>query len=88
MYATFWQVMIVLMGIFEQVVFGLCECAHRTDSACCRTAAGGKLNEAWQQDGHQIMYAISLLKHDVVVPVLSKSEGPQKWLAPSGTDVH
>jgi hypothetical protein len=32
------------------------------------------------------MYAISLLK-DVVV-VLSKSEGPQKWLAPCGTDVH
>jgi hypothetical protein len=33
------------------------------------------------------MYAISLLKH-VVVVVLSKSEGPQKWLAPCGTDVH
>jgi hypothetical protein len=32
------------------------------------------------------MYAISLLKH--VVVVLSKSEGPQKWLAPCGTDVH
>jgi hypothetical protein len=27
-----------------------------------------------------------LLNH--VVVVLSKSEGPQKWLAPSGTDVH
>jgi hypothetical protein len=34
---------------------------------------------------HQAMYAISLLKH---VVVLSKSEGPQKWLAPCGTDVH
>jgi hypothetical protein len=32
------------------------------------------------------MYAISLLKHLVVE--LSKSEGPQKWLAPCGTDVH
>jgi hypothetical protein len=32
------------------------------------------------------MYAISLLKH--VVFVLSKSEGPQKWLAPCGADVH
>jgi hypothetical protein len=31
------------------------------------------------------MYAISLLKY---VVVLSKSEGPQKWLAPCGTDVH
>jgi hypothetical protein len=35
------------------------------------------------------MYAISLLKLVVVlVLVLSKSEGPQKWLAPCGTDVH
>jgi hypothetical protein len=32
------------------------------------------------------MYAISFLKH--VVVVLSKSEGLQKWLAPCGTDVH
>jgi hypothetical protein len=32
------------------------------------------------------MYAISLLKHDVVV--LRKSESPQKWLAPCSTDVH
>jgi hypothetical protein len=32
------------------------------------------------------MYAISLLKH--VVAVVSKSEGPQKWLAPCGTEVH
>jgi hypothetical protein len=32
------------------------------------------------------MYAISLLKQ--VAVVLSKSEGPQKWLAPCGTDVH
>jgi hypothetical protein len=31
------------------------------------------------------MYAISLLKH---VVALSKSEGPQKGLAPFGTDVH
>jgi hypothetical protein len=40
----------------------------------------------WPQDEHQNMYAISWLKHAVVV--LSKSEGPQKWLAPCGTDVH
>jgi hypothetical protein len=40
----------------------------------------------WPQNEHQNMYAISLLKHVVVVP--SKSEGPQKWLAPCGTDVH
>jgi hypothetical protein len=32
------------------------------------------------------MHAISLLKHFVVV--LSKSEGPQKWLAPCGTNVN
>jgi hypothetical protein len=32
------------------------------------------------------MYAISLLKH--VLVVLSKSEGLQKWLAPCGTYVH
>jgi hypothetical protein len=32
------------------------------------------------------MYAISLMKH--VAVVLRKSEGPQKWLAPCGTDVH
>jgi hypothetical protein len=31
------------------------------------------------------MSEISWLKH--VVVVLSKSEGPQKWLAPCGTDV-
>jgi hypothetical protein len=39
----------------------------------------------WPQDEHQTMYAISLPK---LVVVLSKSEGPQKWLAPCGTDVH
>jgi hypothetical protein len=39
----------------------------------------------WPQDEHQTIYAISLPKH---VVVLSKSEGPQKWLAPCGTDVH
>jgi hypothetical protein len=32
------------------------------------------------------MHAISLLTH--VFVVLNKSEGPQKWLAPCGTDVH
>jgi RNA polymerase-interacting CarD/CdnL/TRCF family regulator len=40
----------------------------------------------WPQDEHQTMYAISWLKHFVVV--LSKSKGPQKWLAPCCTDVH
>jgi hypothetical protein len=39
----------------------------------------------WPQDEHQNVYAISLLKH---VVVLSKSEGLQKWLAPCSTDVH
>jgi hypothetical protein len=38
----------------------------------------------WPQDERQAMYAISLLKH----VVLSKSEGPQKRLAPCGADVH
>jgi hypothetical protein len=38
------------------------------------------------QDERQTLYAISLLKH--VVVVLSKSEGPQKWLAPCGTGMH
>jgi hypothetical protein len=33
------------------------------------------------------MYAISSLKH-VVVVVMSKSEGTQKWWAPCGADVH
>jgi hypothetical protein len=40
----------------------------------------------WPHNVHQTMYAINLLKHLVVV--LSKSESPQKWLAPCGTDVH
>jgi hypothetical protein len=40
----------------------------------------------WPQHEHQTVYAISLLKHDVVV--LRKSQGPQKWLAPCRTDVH
>jgi hypothetical protein len=40
----------------------------------------------WPHDEHQPMSEISRLKH--VVVVLSKSEGPQKWLAPCGTDVH
>jgi hypothetical protein len=39
----------------------------------------------WPQDEHQTMYATSLLKD---VDMLSKSEGPQKWLAPCGADVH
>jgi hypothetical protein len=38
----------------------------------------------WPQDEHQAMYAIRLHKR---VVMLSKSEGPQKWLAPYGTDV-
>jgi hypothetical protein len=40
----------------------------------------------WPQDEHKNIYAFSWLKH--VVVVLSKSEGPKKWLAPCGTDVH
>jgi hypothetical protein len=40
----------------------------------------------WPQDEHQTIYAISLLKHDVVV--LRKSEGPQKWLATCSADMH
>jgi hypothetical protein len=40
----------------------------------------------WPQHEHQTVYAISLLKHDVVV--LRKYQGPQKWLAPCRTDVH
>jgi hypothetical protein len=40
----------------------------------------------WPQDEHQPMYAISLLKY--VVVVLSKSEAPQKCLAPCGADEH
>jgi hypothetical protein len=34
----------------------------------------------WPQDEHPSMDAIELLKH---VFVLSKSEGPQKWLEPA-----
>jgi hypothetical protein len=40
----------------------------------------------WPQDEHKSIDAFHWLKH--VVFVLSKSEGPQKWLAPCGTDVH
>jgi hypothetical protein len=40
----------------------------------------------WPQDQQNHIYAFSWLKH--VVVVLSKSEGPQKCLAPCGTDVH
>jgi hypothetical protein len=76
----------MLMGIFGHAVLGLCKRAHWTDSACCRTTWGGKLNDVWPQDEHQTMYAMSLLKH--VVVVLSRSEGSQNWLAPCGTDVH
>jgi hypothetical protein len=36
--------MIMLMGIFGQAALGLSERARRTDSACCRTTVGGKLN--------------------------------------------
>jgi hypothetical protein len=73
----------MLMGIFG--CFGALKGACCTDSTCCRATAGGKLNEVWPQGKNQIMYAISLLKNGVV---LSKSEGPQKWLAPCSTDVH
>jgi hypothetical protein len=45
MYAMFLQVVIMLMGIFGQAVLGLCERARRSDSTCCRTTVGGKLNE-------------------------------------------
>jgi hypothetical protein len=46
----------------------------------------------WQQVEHQTIF--NLLKLEVVAVVvvvvvaLSKSGGPQKWLVPSGTDVH
>jgi hypothetical protein len=83
LYAMFWQVMIMLMAIFGHAVLGLCERARRT--ACFRTAEGGKLNEVSPQDEHQTMHAIGLWKH---VVVLSKSDGPQKWLAPRSADVH
>jgi hypothetical protein len=76
----------MFMGIFKQAVLGLSERARHTDSACCRTTVVGKLNEVWPQDEHQIMYAVSLLNHIVVV--LNKSAGPQKWLGPCGADVH
>jgi hypothetical protein len=42
--------------------------------------------KVWPLDEHQTLHAVGLLKH--VAVVLSKSEGPQKWLAPCGTDVH
>jgi hypothetical protein len=35
----------MLMATFEHAVFGLCERARQTDSACLRTTGGGKLNE-------------------------------------------
>jgi hypothetical protein len=50
MYACFQRVLIVLMAFFGQAVVRLYEFiafehACRTDSACCRTTVGGKLNE-------------------------------------------
>jgi hypothetical protein len=42
----------------------------------------------WPQDEHQTLDAINLLKKKHVVVVLSKSEGPQKCLAPCSTHVH
>jgi hypothetical protein len=79
--------MIMLMATFGQPALGLGDRARWTESACCRTTVDGTLNEVFlPQDEHQTMYEISLLKH--VVVVLSKSEGPQKCLAPFGTDVH
>jgi hypothetical protein len=41
-YAMFWQIMIMRMGIFGQAVLGLYEHSGRTDSACCRRTVGGK----------------------------------------------
>jgi hypothetical protein len=37
--------MTMLMAILGQANIGLCERARWTDSACCRTTVGGKLNE-------------------------------------------
>jgi hypothetical protein len=45
MYALLLQVNTMLMRIFGQGDLGLCERARHTDSACCRTTVGGKLNE-------------------------------------------
>jgi hypothetical protein len=45
-YSMVWQVNIMLMGISGQAVLGLCGRARHTDSTCCRTTVGCKLNEA------------------------------------------
>jgi hypothetical protein len=45
MYAMFKQVMIMPLATFGLAVLGLCEHACQTDSACCMTTVGGKLNE-------------------------------------------
>jgi hypothetical protein len=73
------------MGIFGQALLGLCESARCTDSACCRTTVGGKLNEVLTTRWKKTKYAISLLK---LVVVQRKSEGRQKRLAPCSTYVH
>jgi hypothetical protein len=70
-YAMFKQVIRMPMGIFGQAVLGLYERAGYTDSACCRTTVGGKLNKVFATIWKLNMYAISLLKHGVAV--LSKS---------------
>jgi hypothetical protein len=44
-YVMFWQVIIMLMATVWQAFLGLCERARWTDSACCRTTVGGKLNQ-------------------------------------------
>jgi hypothetical protein len=79
----------MLMVTFRQAVLGPCKHVHvhvgQTVLAEGRQWVAN-LMKFWPQHEHHTIYAISLLKH--VAVVLSKSEGPQKWLAPCGTDVH
>jgi hypothetical protein len=80
------------MGIFRKAVLPvgspveLCKRAHHTESACCRTTVGGKLNELLATRGTSNIYVISLLIHVLALP--TKSEGLQKCLAQCDMDMH
>jgi hypothetical protein len=67
----------MLMSIFGQAVLRLSNADITQVVLAVGQQGVAKSIRVSPQDEHQIMYAISLLKHHVVV--LRESEGPQKW---------
>jgi hypothetical protein len=75
--------MVMLMGFLSKLFWGFENlCVAQTVRAVGQQWVANSVRLR-PQDGHKTKYAMRLLKH-----VLSKSEGPQKWLAPCSTDVH